>query len=123
MSTVLVVDAANVVGARALQGWWNDRAGAARRLHEELLVADVPQDRVVLVLEGGAKAGVRAGRDAHVTTVHAPRDGDSRIVSEAEKAVEAGHRVTVVTADRALQGRCLHVGAELVGPTWLIDLL
>ncbi|MBU2073562.1 MAG: hypothetical protein KJ938_03910, partial [Actinobacteria bacterium] len=71
MASVLVVDAANVVGARP-DGWWKDRAGAARRLHEQLLVADVPGEEVVLVLEGAAKGGVKAGRDAHVRTVHAP---------------------------------------------------
>ncbi|GAA4129287.1 hypothetical protein GCM10022215_41650 [Nocardioides fonticola] len=41
ITSVLVVDGANVVGARA-DGWWKDRAGAARRLHEALLVADPP---------------------------------------------------------------------------------
>ena len=60
MTTRLVVDGANVVGARP-DGWWRDRAGAARRLHEALLVADLPHDEIVLVLEGGAKGGVRAG--------------------------------------------------------------
>ena len=60
-------------------GWWKDRAGAARRLHERLLVADTPYDEIVLVLEGQAKGGVRAGRDAHVRTVHAPKDGDAEI--------------------------------------------
>lgn len=121
-TTVLVVDGANVVGARP-DGWWKDRAGAALRLHDQLLVADVPHERVVLVLEGAAKGGVRAGRDAHVTTVHAPRDGDQTIVTEARQAVEAGHRVSVVTADRILQGRILHVGAETIRPSWLLDLL
>ena len=38
--------------------------------------------RIVLVLEGQAKGGVPAGRDAHVTTVHAPKDGDSTIIAE-----------------------------------------
>ena len=33
MTRVLVVDAANVVGSRP-DGWWKDRAGAARRLHD-----------------------------------------------------------------------------------------
>ncbi|MCH1868666.1 hypothetical protein [Nocardioides sp. CFH 31398] len=121
-ATVLVVDGANVVGARP-DGWWKDRPGAARRLHEALLVAAVPQERVVLVLEGAAKAGVRAGRDAHVRTVHAPRDGDREIVAQAAAAVEAGARVTVVTADVVLQGRVLAAGAEYVGPSWLLDLL
>jgi hypothetical protein len=78
--TTLVVDAANVVGSRP-DGWWKDRAGAARRLHEALLVADTSYDVVVLVLEGGGKAGVRPGRDAHVRTVHAKGSGDDAIVA------------------------------------------
>ncbi|WP_028658930.1 hypothetical protein [Nocardioides insulae] len=118
--TVLVVDGANVVGARP-DGWWRDRAGAARRLHEGLLVADLPHDQVVLVLEGKAKGGVKAGRDGHVRTVHAPRDGDSAIVEEVRAAVSSGARTTVVTADRMLQARC--GGATPVSPNWLLDQL
>jgi hypothetical protein len=116
---VLVVDGANVVGARP-DGWWKDRAGAARRLHEALLVADVPYDEIVLVLEGGAKAGVRPGRDAHVRVVHAPKDGDSKIIAEARAAVAAGHDVRVVTADRMLAAR---TGVMSLGPAWLLDQL
>ena len=121
MST-LIVDAANVVGARP-DGWWKDRAGAAARLHEDLLVADVGYEVVVLVLEGQAKSGVRAGRDAHVRVVHAPKDGDATIVAEARKAVERGGRVVVATADRALDARVHGVGATTVSPTWLLDAL
>ncbi|TIC88131.1 NYN domain-containing protein [Nocardioides sp. GY 10113] len=120
--SVLVVDGANVVGARA-DGWWKDRPGAARRLHEELLVADIEYDVVVLVLEGQAKGGVRAGRDAHVRTVHAPKDGDATIVAEARAASERGDRVVVVTADRALDARVHGAGATCVGPSWLISRL
>ncbi|TIC80841.1 hypothetical protein [Nocardioides sp. GY 10127] len=122
MSLTVVVDGANVVGARA-DGWWKDRAGAALRLHEALLTADVPGDEVVLVLEGGAKAGVRAGKDAHVRTVHAPKDGDSTILAEARRAVDKGRRVLAVTADRALAANLHGVGADVVGPTWLLDQL
>ena len=53
---------------------------AARKLHEQLMVADTPYDEVVLVLEGAAKGGVGKGRDAHVRTVHAPGNGDDTIV-------------------------------------------
>ena len=67
MTRVLVVDAANVVGSRP-DGWWKDRAGAARRLHERLLVADTSYDEIVLVLEGAAKGGAKAGRDGHLLT-------------------------------------------------------
>lgn len=104
MSTVLVVDAANVVGTRP-DGWWKDRAGAARRLHEQLMVADTAYDVIVLVLEGEAKGGVRAGRDAHVRTVHARGSGDDTIVAQARAAAERGDRVSVATADRALLAR------------------
>jgi hypothetical protein len=121
--TVLVVDGANVVGARP-DGWWKDRAGAARRLHERLAIADLDPEitDIVLVLEGEAKAGVRAGRDGHVTVVHAPQDGDSEIVRQAHKATDAGHKVTVVTADRLLAARVAKAGPT-VGPTWLLDRL
>ena len=120
MSQVLVVDAANVVGSRP-DGWWKDRAGAARKLHERLLVADLPYDEIVLVLEGAAKAGVKSGRDGHVRTVHAKGSGDDEIVAQARAAVERGDRVTVVTADRMLQARVQGVGATAVGPGWLLD--
>jgi predicted RNA-binding protein with PIN domain len=118
--SVLVVDGANVVGARP-DGWWKDRAGAARRLHEQLLTADLDHD-VVLVLEGAAKGGVAAGRDGHVTVVHAEEDGDAEIVRQAYRAAESGERVLVVTADRLLSARVAKAG-QTVGPTWLLDRL
>jgi hypothetical protein len=117
--TVLVVDAANVVGTRA-DGWWKDRAAAARRLHEDLMVADTTYDEVVLVLEGAAKGGVQPGRDGHVRTVAAPGSGDDTIVAQARTAAERGDRVTVVTADRALAARVAR-WAGTVSPTWLLD--
>lgn len=122
MTEVLVVDGANVVGATP-DGWWRDRAGAAARLHARLVVADLPGDTIVLVLEGQAKAGVRAGRDLHVQTVHAPRDGDTTIVRAAREAAGNGHQVTVVTADRALAARVAGVDAVVRSPSWLLDRL
>ena len=122
MRRVLVIDAANVVGATP-DGWWKDRAGAAERLHTRLLTADVPGDPVILVLEGQAKVGVAAGLDAHVRTVHAPRDGDATIVKVAREAAETGAEVTVVTADRALAARIAGVGGRTVAPSWLLDRL
>jgi predicted RNA-binding protein with PIN domain len=119
---VLVVDGANVVGSRP-DGWWKDRAGAARRLHESLLVADTSYDVVVLVLEGAAKGGVAAGRDGHLVTVHAPRDGDSAITAEARTRAGAGDTVTVITADRMLAAAVNAVGASVMSPSWLLDQL
>ena len=121
MTQTLVVDAANVVGSRP-DGWWKDRAGAARRLHEALLVADTSYDEIVLVLEGQAKGGVKAGRDGHVRTVHAKGSGDETIVEQARLAAAKG-RTVVVTADRMLQARVGGVGAQALGPSWLLDQL
>ncbi|PKH44213.1 hypothetical protein SAMN05192575_102243 [Nocardioides alpinus] len=118
MATTLIVDGANVVGS-VPDGWWRDRAGAARRLHERLLVGDTSYDAIVLVLEGQAKGGVKAGRDAHVTTVHAPKDGDATIREQARLAGESGRRVVVVTADRALAANVSP--AQVLSPSWLLD--
>lgn len=122
MTQTLVVDGANVVGSRP-DGWWKDRAGAARRLHESLLVADTAYDEIVLVLEGRAKGGVKVGRDGHVRTVHAKGDGDEAILEQARAAAARGDRVVVVTADRMLQARVGGVGAQALGPSWLLDQL
>lgn len=122
MLRVLVVDGANVVGATP-DGWWRDRAGAATKLHERLLLADTPYDEIVLVLEGKAKGGLPPGRDGHVRTVHAPRDGDSAILKATVQAVEQGHQATVITADRALRAQAEFAGARVMSPSWLLDHL
>ena len=53
---------------------------------------------------------MRAGRDGHVRTVHAARDGDAEIRAQARRAGEAGGHVVVVTADRFLQSRVQGAG-------------
>ena len=120
--SVLVVDGANVVGSRP-DGWWRDRAGAAARLHGRLAVADTSYDEIVLVLEGQAKAGVPKGRDGHLRTVHASRDGDATITDETRAARERGEDVIVITADRGLRQRVEAVGARTMSPSWLLDLI
>ena len=119
---VLIVDGANVVGSRP-DGWWRDRAGAARRLHEALLVADTAYDEIVLVLEGAAKGGSAASKDAHIRVAHAARNGDDEIVACTRAAAVAGSTVTVVTADRLLRGRVEALGASTMSPTWLLAQL
>jgi len=119
VSRVLVVDGANVVGSRP-DGWWRDRARAAARLHGRLAVADTSYDEIVLVLEGQAKAGVPRGRDGHLRTVHAPKDGDASIVKESGSAKGQGHDVVVITADRALAQRVESLGCRTMSPSWLL---
>ena len=79
----LVVDGANVVGARP-DGWWRDRAGAAARLAGELVAALdaglLDADHVHLVLEGAARAAVVPDHD-RLSVLRAPADGDSAIVA------------------------------------------
>ena len=119
---VLVVDGANVVGSRP-DGWWRDRAKAAVRLHGRLAVADTAYDEIVLVLEGQARGGVPRGKDGHLRTVHATKDGDEAIVRETQAAAERGRAVVVVTADRGLSMRVEGAGARVMSPTWLIALI
>lgn len=121
---VLIIDAANVVGSRP-DGWWRDRAGAARRLHDRLSAIAMPEVEVVLVLEGVAKAGRVAGQVGNVRTVLAERSGDDAVVDEVHRqvAVEDGRDVLVVTADRELRGRVEAAGATSRGPGWLLDQL
>ncbi|MGW6022069.1 NTP pyrophosphohydrolase [Streptomyces sp. NPDC055099] len=122
MRTLLVVDAANVVGS-VPDGWWRDRHGAAERLRDRLVAyADEgiaghpgPLD-VVLVVEGAAR-GVESVEGVRV--VPAPGSGDDRIV---ELAAEAeGRPCVVVTADRELRRRVGEWGAESVGPRTVRD--
>jgi hypothetical protein len=121
---VLIVDGANVVGSRP-DGWWRDRAGAARRLQERLLAAVLPYDEVVLVLDGKARQGNPAGQDGRLRTVHAVGSGDDAIVEAVMANVDVGDGggVTVVTADRVLRDRVEAAGGRSVGPSWLLDQL
>lgn len=122
---MIVVDAANVMGARP-DGWWKDRAKAAATLCGQITAA-VDAGRlsppVTVVVEGAARAGVPKRGEGGVRIVHAGGSGDDAIVSVAEAAADAGESVTVVTADRELRGRVEAVGGDAVGPRWLLDLL
>lgn len=121
---VLIVDGANVVGSRP-DGWWRDRAGAARRLHDRLVATELTQDEIVLVLKGDARRGRREGQERRVRTVHAAGSGDDAIVDEVTKqvAVGDGRGVVVVTADRMLRDRVETAGASSRSPGWLLDQL
>ncbi|WP_210481694.1 NUDIX domain-containing protein [Naasia sp. SYSU D00948] len=128
----LLVDAANVMGSRP-DGWWRDRPGAAERLLEgigRLAGRGVPAPdldlpgrrwwpRAVAVLEGAATAAP----DAHpVEVIRAEQDGDSAIVA-AVGSSPSPDRVTVVTADRELRRSVAELGARVLGPGRLWELI
>lgn len=115
---MLVVDAANVVGS-VPDGWWRDRAGAARRLRDSLVAvahdgfaAGAPPLEVVLVVEGAAR-GVRGVPGVRV--VAAPGSGDDAIVALVRERA-AGRDCLVVTSDRELRERVGRLGARVTGP-------
>ena len=143
LAPTVVVDVANVVGARA-DGWWRDRAGAALRLCEEIValadrgiradllhgpLPDDPADPAepcfpswVLVLEGQARAAAAriTSSSPRVRVVVAEGSGDDTIVSEVAALRES---CLVVTADRELRRRCQDLGAAVTGPGRLLALL
>jgi hypothetical protein len=119
---MLLIDGANVVGSRPT-GWWRDRPAAAQDLVRRVTqaVADGQLDGpVVVVLEGQAKRGVEAGLVDGVEIVHAAGIGDDTIAS---LAAERDPPVVLVSADRGLAERVRRTGAQVVGPTWLLDKL
>jgi len=119
---VLLIDAANVVGSRPT-GWWRDRAGAAQAFVDQVRAA-VGSGRlpgpVVVVLEGKARGGVQAGGSGGVTVLHAVGSGDDMLT---DLTSDSSDQVTLVTADRGLRQRAEALGAKVVGPGWLLELL
>ncbi|WP_030376492.1 NYN domain-containing protein [Streptomyces rimosus] len=121
MSTLVVVDAANVIGS-VPDGWWRDRRAAAERLRDALaeqaadglpgLAPDGPPVRLVLVVEGAAR-GVASLPGVEV--VEAPGSGDDHIV-ELVRDADRGPDTVVVTADRGLRARVTALGARVAGP-------
>jgi 8-oxo-dGTP diphosphatase len=149
---VVVVDVANVMGARA-DGWWRNRSAAALRLCREVAAlarsgdgdggeGPVSAGAWVLVLEGRAREAAAAfdaseGSDASesgeggsdgdaaalVRVVSAPGSGDDAIVGVVTEVVARDESCLVVTADRELRERCEKRGASVVGPGWLLHML
>ncbi|MFZ4841120.1 NUDIX domain-containing protein [Mycetocola saprophilus] len=136
-SETIVVDAANVIGARP-DGWWNDRAGAADRLLlalERLAEEGIPADalglghshwwpRFRVVLEGAARgAEIRDAQVPELTVVRAPGEGDETIVHVVRELAQRTppHTVWTVTSDRGLRERVEAKGSRILGSRWLWD--
>jgi len=149
---LIVVDAANVIGSRP-DGWWRDRAGAARRLLTSLAAYQQHPDThatITVILEGAARAAANPQAATNSPAAGAPPtpgtpatagmpdqsyggvgivlasgSGDDTIVDVVRAAADEhqGRPITVVTADRALRARVAALGASTTGPRWLLDRL
>ncbi|MGK9146758.1 NUDIX domain-containing protein [Plantibacter flavus] len=140
-SVTVVVDVANVVGSRP-NGWWKDRAGAARTFttrlaqlaHDGLDASSLDLDfnrwwpAYVAVVEGQARgtrldatvAGSGHELRAGVSVVDAAASGDDAIVDVVRGLSGA---VVVVSSDRGLRERVEALGATVRGAGWLLDHL
>lgn len=121
---LVVVDGNNVMGSRP-DGWWRDRAGAARRLVAQLGDWAATADRDVLVVfDGAPPSGLAA--PARVEVRFAPRRGPDAADDEIAAFVAADaapERLRVVTSDAELARRVRARGAEVVGARELLDQL
>jgi hypothetical protein len=127
--TTIVVDAANVMGSRP-DGWWRDRAGAAVRLHAELVRlaasgrAILPDETVppgesnppgfVMVLEGaarGAAARISSAAPGEVRPGEV-RPGEVRPGEVVVVQARGSGDDTIVALVRELPGRRVVVTAD-----------
>jgi hypothetical protein len=122
---LIIVDGANVVGS-VPDGWWRDRAGAARRLRDVLptvagegLPGHPPPLDVVLVVEGAAGPVADEPSPSGVRVVAAPRSGSGDDAIVALVAAEPERPRVVITADRGLRDRVTALGASVLGPSTL----
>src|SRR5687768_13854599 len=119
---MVVVDGNNVMGSRP-DGWWKDRAGAAKRLVEQLGTwAARAGEEVIVIFDGAAPPAMPAPQ--HVEVRFARRRGrDAADDDIAELVATAGGAPLVVTSDAGLARRVRDHGAEVAGARWLLDQL
>jgi len=124
----LIVDGMNVIGSRP-DGWWRDRAAAARRLVRRLeALAGAGGDEVTVVFDGrpGRSGPPEQAEGEPLRVLYARRGGrnaaDERIAElVADDADPAS--LTVVTSDAALRREVEALGGRVVGASVLLRRL
>jgi hypothetical protein len=106
-----VIDASNVIGSRP-DGWWRDRAGAARRLIAEIRAW--AREPVVVVLDAGPDDLL--GEADGVEVIRAPRPGRDAADDEIVRLLAASDEPSIVaTSDAKLAERARALGARVEG--------
>ena len=116
------VDGNNVMGSRP-DGWWRDRAGAARRIVAEIaLLARNRKGVWTIVFDGPGPRGTEPSPGC-LTVIHARHGGrdsaDDRIV-ELVGALPDRAMALVYTSDAALRARLHAMGAKVAGARALL---
>ena len=117
------VDGNNVMGSRP-DGWWRDRAGAARRLVAEIIPLALGHGGVwTIVFDGKEPPRMPPSPECLIVvhTGHGRRDGaDDRIVELVhERSVRAPS--LVYTSDAKLRTRVKSLGTQVMGPGVLLS--
>ena len=118
----MFVDGNNVMGSRP-DGWWRDRAGAARRIVAEIaLLARNRKGVWTIVFDGPGPCGTEPSPE-YLTVIyagHGVRDSaDDRIV-ELVGALPDRAMALVYTSDAALRAHLHAMGAQVVGARTLL---
>jgi predicted RNA-binding protein with PIN domain len=121
----VLVDGNNVIGTRP-DGWWRDRAGAARSLLARLQCfarddGAVSVEVVFDVVPPDLGAGVHEGVLVHAPARRGRDAADDRIVELLEQRDASA--VEVITSDRNLAARAQAQGARVTGARTFLDRL
>ena len=117
------VDGNNVMGSRP-DGWWRDRAGAARRLVAEIIPLALGHGGVwTIVFDGKEPPRMPPSPECLIVvhTGHGRRDGaDDRIVELVHEHSDRAASV-VYTSDAALRTRVKTLGTQVMGSGTLLS--
>lgn len=116
----------NVIGSRP-DGWWRDRDRAVRELLTRLQnLTERKEVDITMFVDGRPLADLPEGTHRNVEVLYARRAGpnaaDDRIV-EYLRAHEDPESLDVITSDRDLAERSRQLGANVRGPSWLLEHL